>query len=81
MILATQQLDCEQSLHKSVEQPAFLMQSSFVTQTNKTTEGSLGRGEKEGTAPVAVTAFRMTKSVNLISKSDITDGSVFFLLM
>ena len=30
-------------------------------------------------APVAVTdAFRMTKSVNLISESDMTDGSAFF---
>ena len=40
----------------------------------------MGRGEKEGTAPVAVTdAFRINKSVNLISESDMTDGSAFFI--
>ena len=27
----------------------------FLTQTNKMTEGGLGRGEKAGTSPVAVT--------------------------
>ena len=44
------------------------------------TEGGLGRGEKEGTAPVAVTdAFRINKSANLISESDMTDGSAFFI--
>ena len=32
-------VDCEQSLHESVERPAFLGQSCFVTQTNKMTEG------------------------------------------
>ena len=28
-------IDCEQSLHKSVEEPAFLRQLCLVTQTNK----------------------------------------------
>ena len=73
-------LDCEQSLHKSVERLAFLRQSCFVTQTNIKTEGGLGRGETEGTGPVAVTdAFRMAKSVNVISESDMTDGSALFI--
>ena len=63
-----------------VKGPAFLWQSCFVTQSNKKTEGGLGREEKEGT--VAVTdLFSMTKSVNLIGESDMTDGSVFFLLL
>ena len=48
-------VDCDQSLHKSVERPSFLRQSYFVKQTNKTAEGGLGREEKEGSAPVAVT--------------------------
>ena len=70
-------VDCKQSLHKSVEWPAFLRQSYFVTQTNK---GGLGRGEKEGTAPVAVTdGFRINRSANLISESDMTDHSTFFI--
>ena len=44
----------------TLDWPAFMRQSCFVTQTNKMTEGGLGRGEKEGTAPVAVTeAFRI----------------------
>ena len=61
-------LDCMQSLHKSVERPAFLRQSCFVTQTNKKTKRGLGRGEKERTALFPVTdAFRITKSANLIS--------------
>ena len=42
--------------------------------------GGVRRGEKEGTAPFSVTdAFRMTKYANLISKSDMTDGSAFFI--
>ena len=41
-----QHLDCKQSLHKSVERPAFQRQSCFVTQMNKKTKGGLGRGEK-----------------------------------
>ena len=36
-------IDFEQSVHKSVERPAFLRQSCFVTQTNRKTEGGLGR--------------------------------------
>ena len=40
----------------------------------------MGRGEKEGTTPVAVTdAFRINKFVNLISESDMTDDSAFFI--
>ena len=34
---------------------AFLTHSCFVTQTNKKTEGGLGKLEKEGTAPFSVT--------------------------
>ena len=45
-----------------------------------TPQGGLERGEKEGTTPVAVTdAFRINKFVNLISESDMTDGSAFFI--
>ena len=36
-----------QSLHKTVERHAFLTHSCFVTQTNKKTEGGLGRREKD----------------------------------
>ena len=40
----------------------------------------MGRGEKEGTTPIAVTdAFRINKFVNLISESDMIDGSSFFI--
>ena len=36
-------IDCEQSLRKSVERRLFLRKSCFLTQTNKMTEGGLGR--------------------------------------
>ena len=49
-------------------------------QTNKKTEGGLGRREKEGTALFSVTdRFRITTSDNLISEIVYTDGSAFFI--
>ena len=55
------QLSYETTLHKSVERAALLRQSCFVTQSNKKTEGGLGR-DKEETAPDTVTdAFRIPR--------------------
>ena len=43
LLFANSKLDWKQSLHKSVEWPAFLRQSCFVAQTNKMTKGGLKR--------------------------------------
>ena len=45
-------LDCEQSLRKSVERPAFLRKSCFVTQTNKKTEGAWEEERKKELHPL-----------------------------
>ena len=64
-------VDCQQSLHKSVERPAFLRQSCFVTQTSKMTEGGLGR---EAPKPPSVILFScVTKDDRLRKAGRSTD--------